>query len=95
LIKLNRYFFPLRHLAEIWKIRAGYRHSVCAGQMRNAAATRRRRVGHDGDRGTLEEIGQPILMHVAGELNRRIPSAFLLHGFHISRGLRMVTSADY
>jgi hypothetical protein len=50
LIKLDRYFLTLGHLAEIWKIRAGYRHPVCAGQMCNAATTRRRRIGHDGKR---------------------------------------------
>jgi hypothetical protein len=69
LIKLDCHFFTLRHLAEIWKIRAGYGHSVCAGQMRNAATARRRRVRHNGDRGTLEKVWQLIFMHVAGEFN--------------------------
>ena len=94
LIKFYRYFFTLCHLAEIREIRASDRHSVCASQMRNTTATRRRGIGHHGDRGTLEEIRQSIFMHVASKLNCRIPRAFLLHGFHISRGLRMVAPAD-
>jgi hypothetical protein len=62
--------------------------------MCNTAATGRRRVGHNRNRGTLEKIRQLILMHVTGELNCGIPRALFLDGFHIACGLRMVAAGD-
>jgi hypothetical protein len=55
-VEFNCYIFALRHLPEIYKIRANDGHAVCAGQMRDTAAPRRGRVGHDRDRRALENI---------------------------------------
>jgi hypothetical protein len=56
-IEFNRQFFTIRHLAEVGKISADDRHPVGAGEVGNAAAASRRRVGHDGDGRTLKKIG--------------------------------------
>jgi len=57
LVKLDGHALAVRHLAKILKIGAHDRHSVSAGQVRDPAATRGRRVRHDGDGRALEEIG--------------------------------------
>ncbi len=61
--------------------------------MGNSAAPGGRRVRHYGNRGALEEIRQPILMHVAGEFNGGIPRMLFLQRFHIACRLRMISSA--
>jgi hypothetical protein len=79
LVKLHRQLFTLSHLAKIRKIRAHDWHSIRTGKMRYPAATGRRGVRHYRDGRTLKQVGQPILMHVTGELDGMIPGALLLH----------------
>ncbi len=93
-VKLDRQLFTVRHLAKIRQVGANDGYSVGTGQMCDTAATGRRRIGHDCNRAPLEEIGQIILMHVAGELYRRIAGAFFPYIFHITRGLGMVAAGD-
>ncbi len=93
-VKFDRQLFAVGHLAEIRKVGANDGYSVGTSQMCDAAATSRRGIGHDCNRGPLEEMGQIILMHVTCELDRRIPCAFFPHRFHISRGLGMVAAGD-
>jgi len=94
LIEINRQFFSVGHLAEIRKIRRDDWNPVGTSQMCHATATRRRGVGHDGNRGTLEKIGQLILMHVTGELNCRIPCALFFYGFDIAGSLGVVATCN-
>jgi len=93
--KLDRQFFDIRHLAKIGEIGAQDRNPVGTRQVGNATATSRRRIGHYGDRRALEQVWQLVLMHIAGELDPRIPRAFFLHRFHISRRLRMVAAGNH
>jgi hypothetical protein len=48
-IKLDGQFLPQSHLPEVGQISGNDRHAVSAGQVSHAAATRRRRIGHDRD----------------------------------------------
>ena len=93
-VKFNRDFLAVRHLAKIREIRAHDGNPIGAGQMGHPATPGRRRIGHDGDRGTLEKIGKSILMHVAGEVNSRARCEPHLHRFHIAESLGMVSSTN-
>ena len=93
-IKFNRQLFSVSHLTEIGKVRGDDGNPIGAGKMRNAAATRRRGVGHNRNRGTLEKIRQIILVYVTSELDCGIARALFPDGFDITRGLRMVSAGD-
>jgi hypothetical protein len=79
LIKLHRQLFAIRHLPEIRKIGAHDRHSIGTGKMRDTTAPGRRGIRHHGDRSTLKQNGQMVLMHVTGELDGMIPDTLPLH----------------
>jgi hypothetical protein len=79
LVELDCHSFAIRHLAKIIEIGTNDRHSIGAGQVRYPAASGRRRVGHYGNRRTLEKVGQSLFVNVAGKFNARIALAFLLH----------------
>ncbi len=95
LVKLNRHPFAVGHLAKILEIGAHDGNAVSASQVRNSAATGRRRVGHHGNRRALKKIRQSILMNIAGEFNSRISRILFLHRLHVTGSLRMVSSADH
>jgi hypothetical protein len=94
-MELDCQFFVLRHLAKVRQIGADDRNSIRAGQVRHAAASRRRRVRHRRYGRTLEKTGQGIFLHVAGKLDSRVSSMFLFHLLHIAVGLGMVASGDH
>ncbi len=94
-VKLNRHPFAVGHLAKILKIGTHDGNAVSASQVRNSAATGRRRVGHHSNRRTLKEIGQSILMNIAGEFNSRISRILFLHRLDVAGSLRMVSSANH
>lgn len=53
-IKLNGQLFDFSHLTKVRKIRTQDRDTVGTSQVSNAAATGRRRIRHNRDRGTLK-----------------------------------------
>lgn len=93
LIKLDGEVLAVSHLTKIAEIGADNRHPVGACQMGHAAASGGRRVGHDGEGRSLKEIGQPVFMHVACELDL-VAGVLAPHRFHITCSLRMVTAGD-
>jgi len=95
LIELNGHAFAVRHLAKILEVGAHNGNAIGAGEMSHAAAAGRRRVRHDRNRRTLEQIRQSILMHVAGEIDVRIVGTLAFHRFHIARSLRVVSASNY
>jgi hypothetical protein len=94
-IKLDSELFSLRHLPEVNQIGANDRYTISARQVRDAAASRGRRVGHDRDGGALKQIGQRVFRNVSAELDSRIPGALLLNGFGVASSLRMISTGDH
>jgi hypothetical protein len=94
-IEFNCHSFAVRHLAKVLEVSAYDGNAVGAGEMSHAAAAGGRRVWHDRNRRTLEQIRQSILKHVARELDIWIPGILALHRFHIARSLRVVSASNY
>jgi hypothetical protein len=94
LIELDGKFFAVGHLTEIGQVRAHNGYAVGASQVGNTAASGRRRIRHDGDGRTLEQTRQLILIHVAGELDRGIPTVLFLQRVYVASRLRMVSPGD-
>lgn len=94
-IEFDGQLFALRHLPEVRQISADNRHPISAGQMRNTAASRGRRVGHDRDRGALKQIGQRLLWNVAAELDAGISRALLADRLCVARGLGMISAGNH
>jgi hypothetical protein len=63
--------------------------------MRNAAASRGRRVRHDRNSGALEQIGQRIFQHIATKFNAIISRTQLSDRLRISRRLWMVSAGNH
>ena len=95
LVEFHRQFFTVGHLPEIGEVGTYDGNAVGAGQMRHATAASRGRIGHHGDRGTLEHFCQVLLWNISGELDAGISGALFLHGFDITSGLRMIASAHH
>jgi len=94
-IEFDGQLFPLRHLPEVRQISADNRHPISASQMRNTAASRGRRVGHNGDRGTLQQIRQRLLRNIAAELDAVISRALSPDRFRVARGLGMISAGNH
>jgi hypothetical protein len=94
-IEFDGQLFALRHLPEVRQISADNRHSISAGQMRNPAASRGRRVGHDRNRGALKQIGQRLLWNVAAELDAGISRTLSPDRFRVACGLGMISAGNH
>ena len=91
---MDRQFLTLRHLPEISQIGRNDGDSIRTRQMRNPAASGRRRIRHYGHTGTLEQIGQCIFRNVSAEFDARIAGTPLFHRVDITARLRMISACD-
>ncbi len=85
----------MRHLPEVHQIGAHNGHAISARQVRDAAASRGRGIGHHGDGGTLKQIGQRVFRNVSAELDARVSGAALFDGFDVAGRLRVVTTGNH
>ncbi len=93
--EIDRQFFTLTHLPEIWQIGTDNRDAKSTCQVCHSAASRGRRIRHYRDRGALKQIGQITLGDVAAKLDSSISRTLLAHGFDVARRLWMIASRDY
>jgi hypothetical protein len=63
--------------------------------MRDAAASRGRRVRHDCDRGALKKSGQLIFRNIAAKFYASVSGTLSPNGLRVTRGLRMVASGNH
>ncbi len=94
-IEFDGQLFALRHLPEVRQISADNRHPISASQMRNTAASRGRKVGHDRDGGALKQIRQRLLRNVAAELDAGISRTLLADRLCVACGLGMISAGDH
>jgi|GEM_PF-5025502 len=87
--------FLFNQLAEILNVRGHDGHAVCAGEMRYTARARRRCVGHHCDTDALEQVGNLIFRHVAGEPDVWTILASLGNRLQVSQSFRMIGPCDY
>jgi hypothetical protein len=94
-IKINSESFFVCHLAEIREIHRDYWYTVGAGQVGDAAGTRRGGIRHNHKRRCLKKIGDVFFADIAGELDSRIARATLLNGSDVARSPGMIAACDY
>lgn len=94
-VKFDGQFLALCHLPEIGDVGGYHRNPVRTCKMCHTAASRRRGVRHNRNRGRLEQLGQIIFRNVTAKLDALIPSALPLHRVDVARSLRMIAAGDY
>src|SRR3984957_1121475 len=86
--------FMLRQIPKVSDARRDARDSILRREMRHAARSSGRGVGHHREACVAKQIGNRILGHITEEMNSLICMEFR-HRLHVARRLRMIAATDY